>query len=49
MNGANINDDNNHGHYNSNYVNSLKECLNRFIEPETLGVGCEMHCSTCGC
>lgn len=30
-------------------INSLKECLARFTEPELLGVAGKMHCVSCGC
>lgn len=41
--------DNGQGFANKECINSLKECLSRFTEPELLGSNCKMHCVICGC
>lgn len=49
---SNNNSNNHNNHCNPNgkdYTNSLRECLNRYTEPELLGVGDEMFCSSCNC
>lgn len=42
-------DHSNHNPNGKECINSLRECLKRYTEPELLGAGCEMYCSSCGC